>query len=88
MVERPDQLILEREKLVVSVGAEHSHGGPLADVSIHLAPAMTAELDAWIATLPSRVSRPQAIRAILAASLAMMKADAEPYPMCGPDPPL
>jgi hypothetical protein len=72
----------------VSGGVENAHGGPPADFSVHLAPAMSLELDAWIATLPRRVTRPQAIRAILAASLAMMKADAELHPMGGPFPPL
>jgi len=81
VVERP-------ENRRVSGGVENAPGGPPADFSVHLAPAMSLELDAWIATLPCRVSRPQAIRAILAASLAMMKAEAQLHPMGGPFPPL
>jgi len=41
-------------------------------VAVHLQPDQLAALDAWIAKLPKPVSRPQAIRAILAAGLSVL----------------
>ena len=44
-------------------------------IGVRLQPAQLAALDAWIAQLDKPVSRPEAIRAILAAGLSVMGDD-------------
>lgn len=59
---------------------EKSRGRPRTNatpVMVRLAPEQLAALDAWIAQLGKPVSRPEAIRAILAAGLSVMNGDAD-----------
>ncbi len=44
-------------------------------VTVRISPGQLAALDAWIAKQPKPVSRPEAIRAMVAASLELMGAD-------------
>ena len=46
--------------------------GPGLTVGVRLYAEQLAALDAWIGTLPEPVSRPEAIRAIIAAGLTML----------------
>lgn len=41
-------------------------------IGVRMLPAQLAALDAWIAKQPKRVSRPEAIRAMVTASLEIM----------------
>ena len=56
--------------------AKKSRGRPTVDseaVNVRMEREMLDRLDAWIAAQPKPVSRPEAIRAMVAAALEIMK---------------
>lgn len=50
-----------------------STGGQMPGVMVRMPPDLLALLDAWIAAQPKPVSRPEAIRAMVAAALQITK---------------